>query len=1505
MRKLGKPIDTGATVTVNADTGLNVNDFTVNYYKVVGEIKPGEEIKTEETPTQKPTETGKYVIEVVVKETANYGEGTIKLEEIFTIKAIPQAKPEMTLNPNPVYMTDEAPELKLTNVPYENGEITYASSDENVFTIDEEGVITLVGAGTADITVTYGKTNNYTENSTTIPLAVERADLKKEYFELNEESIEAIYTGDVQSVIVERTLKDGKPIVPITDVTSEDITIHYYKVENNIETKQEPINQGTYNVYITVEQTKKYNSITEENKIKLGQLVIKRAKIQSEDIVVLNNGDIEYNGREIEANIDILNEVLEANINAVTPPVTVTKKYYKHVVNEEGVEELVEVTKPREVGTYTVKVIIPEMQNYETTANDEKGTGLTVGTMTIIPNSQEIVVTIDNKSSEYGYAGNELTCKITSGTLCEGDTLEDLGITMKVIDENQKDVTNKIALLPVGSYKIVGEASNQNYNIKIVEGTYEVEPRNVTVKIKDKTSKYGEAQENLEYDDTDVVLAEDGVPLGINLYIVDAETENIKIVNGKIVEGIGKIVKNKAPIEEDEILFSELNAGDYLIVGEWQNQNYNVTFTNIYEDESQKRGYGKYSITPADVSKQELEITMPEDKIYNGEEKEVIVVGKAGIVGLGETINVKYYTIDSQGNISETAIAGKPINAGNYLVLAEISNGTNYNGATIEIGTLTVTPREITDAIKDEYLKYVIPGELNEETGVKEAEWTKDTNYPATVTLTDKFSPINPDVTFEVLYNGEAVENGPSDIGTYTVTVTVSGQNFYTEEPISLGSFKVVDDVAPIITLNGDKTVVVEVAIDGDRTYTDAGATAVDNHDGDITNKIVEDKQVDINTVGTYTITYTVVDSSGNTATETRTVEVVKRRQTPPATSLVDLDAENPEDRIFRIAVTELGFDLSGTLTNKPTDKRGITYSINAESAEKITVDTKGYVSFKDWGEASISITYGETDKYYEVTSTLPIDITRGNLKAENFEIANAEYTYVANMAHTVEVTAFKDNLLLRSKIGDYEVIIKDKAGNEYKNSNNPSEGPVNAGDYTVIVRKGKPEDEDWFNATSEDLVIGSFTIGKAKYDMTEVSFDSLKTVYNGEVQRVDLTDTSKAYLQTLGIIYEIECSEANPKDAGKYTVTAKFKGDSNNYEDIEDLVAEYEITKKMYTKSEIEGITMRNSVITYDENDPQIYEFELEPTYIANLGITAVSYSPKDAIKPGTYTVTIVLKADKNHEFPAPTADWAKPNEITRTVKVVENVTPPRISLITSGTGENERRNEVNSKYDNVRNPMTFAQNMKFRWNKGLGTVTRVDSTDKELEVIASGEGPQTVELKKDGIYKIEAILNPGNGEKNLVTTRYVRIARKKVGFKDDGDVEKITEGNITGIYYVSDVDVKISSLDNLEYISLDITADGGAKQTIDKVITADGNGNIVVAKPSGSTAEISYTISKNSDGTLMLKLMPKAGYQGKIKVDIKATRISNIIVDENKIEFESEHGVDVKTIDFYMRNK
>ena len=54
-------------------------------------------------------------------------------------------------------------------------------------------------------------------------------------------------------------------------------------------------------------------------------------------------------------------------------------------------------------------------------------------------------------------------------------------------------------------------------------------------------------------------------------------------------------------------------------------------------------------------------------------------------------------------------------------------------------------------------------------------------------------------------------------------------------------------------------------------TYTDAGATATDNIDGDITSSIVAVNLVDVNTVGTYTVTYNVSDAAGNAATQVST----------------------------------------------------------------------------------------------------------------------------------------------------------------------------------------------------------------------------------------------------------------------------------------------------------------------------------------------------------------------------------------------------------------------------------------------------------------------------------------------------------------------------------------------------------------------------------------------------------------------------------------------------------
>jgi prepilin-type N-terminal cleavage/methylation domain-containing protein len=80
------------------------------------------------------------------------------------------------------------------------------------------------------------------------------------------------------------------------------------------------------------------------------------------------------------------------------------------------------------------------------------------------------------------------------------------------------------------------------------------------------------------------------------------------------------------------------------------------------------------------------------------------------------------------------------------------------------------------------------------------------------------------------------------------------------------------DEVPPVITMLGD----APASILQGSTYTDAGATAADLKDGDLTSNIVTTGSVNTAVIGAYTITYSVSDDVGNETTITRTVNVVE-----------------------------------------------------------------------------------------------------------------------------------------------------------------------------------------------------------------------------------------------------------------------------------------------------------------------------------------------------------------------------------------------------------------------------------------------------------------------------------------------------------------------------------------------------------------------------------------------------------------------------------------------------
>ena len=121
---------------------------------------------------------------------------------------------------------------------------------------------------------------------------------------------------------------------------------------------------------------------------------------------------------------------------------------------------------------------------------------------------------------------------------------------------------------------------------------------------------------------------------------------------------------------------------------------------------------------------------------------------------------------------------------------------------------------------------------------------------------------------------GRIVTTGTVDTGTpgsYTLTYNVTDQAGQSAPTLNR-TVNVSDTLAPSISVNGPLSQTFECG----GTYTDPGATANDACAGDLSGAIVVTGAVNEGAAGTYTLSYSVTDPSGNTATaaSSRTVTV-------------------------------------------------------------------------------------------------------------------------------------------------------------------------------------------------------------------------------------------------------------------------------------------------------------------------------------------------------------------------------------------------------------------------------------------------------------------------------------------------------------------------------------------------------------------------------------------------------------------------------------------------------
>ena len=98
---------------------------------------------------------------------------------------------------------------------------------------------------------------------------------------------------------------------------------------------------------------------------------------------------------------------------------------------------------------------------------------------------------------------------------------------------------------------------------------------------------------------------------------------------------------------------------------------------------------------------------------------------------------------------------------------------------------------------------------------------------------------------------------------TYTGNITsdiIVFENLYGTTGTQVATITRINRVAPVITVIGENP--ARVLQNG--TYTDAGATANDDIDGNITTAITQSGTVNTTTTGSYLIEYSVTDSAGN-----------------------------------------------------------------------------------------------------------------------------------------------------------------------------------------------------------------------------------------------------------------------------------------------------------------------------------------------------------------------------------------------------------------------------------------------------------------------------------------------------------------------------------------------------------------------------------------------------------------------------------------------------------------
>lgn len=268
-------------------------------------------------------------------------------------------------------------------------------------------------------------------------------------------------------------------------------------------------------------------------------------------------------------------------------------------------------------------------------------------------------------------------------------------------------------------------------------------------------------------------------------------------------------------------------------------------------------------------------------------------------------------------------------------------------------------------------------------------------------------------------------------IGRYEITYTAvdsKGNVSSIKRTVVVQAVHEEDNIPPVITLNPPDSVFLELG----QAFVDPGATAIDNKDGNITNKIQVTNPVKVDSAAVYWVIYTVTDEAGNFTSKRRYVKVGGGGDfTPPDLTLIGEDS-------MAIAVgavfVDPGYtavdDVDGIITNQVT-KDPPTINTSVEGLHIITYtvsDAAGNVTQRTRKVmVSSTITLDQVPPVIKLLGDNPDTVTVGK------SWTDPGCTATDNMDGTITYNVKKEGEVNTQVVGEYTITysVSDKAGNK------------------------------------------------------------------------------------------------------------------------------------------------------------------------------------------------------------------------------------------------------------------------------------------------------------------------------------------------------------------------------------------------------------------------------------------------------------------------------------------